>query len=272
MTVRTKSTTERPGASGPGLWGFTLVELMVVTAIIALLASLLLPALASAKDKGRRAACVSNLRQVGIAIHLYANEQEGFIPYGPKAPPFTSPTDFYPSTGAPTSLLSLQNGSPAGLGLLLKQYVADTPKVLFCPGTDQPVDADAELAKVGRTQSQCSYYYRHAGNTQLFDTPSAKSLPSNLLLDNLGTNRNGRPIRALAIDTLFLCPPSLATFNVKSRTHHRQRSADILYTDGSVLSRLNGNGRFTVDVRSYAEVRNAFNKILQVLELADVEP
>src|SRR5207245_618060 len=92
--------------------GFTLIELLVVIAIIAILAALLLPALAAAREAGRKAACLSNLRQIGIAIHGYAPDYEGKIPYGPKAPPFTSPADFYPSTGAPTSLLSLRGGAP----------------------------------------------------------------------------------------------------------------------------------------------------------------
>ena len=251
--------------------GFTLVELLIVIAIIALLAALLLPALAATKEKALKAACLSNLRQIGIAVHCYAADNNSSIPYGPKAPPFTNPSDFYPSTGSPTSLISLQSGDPVGLGLLLQQYVSKQPKVLFCPATDQPLDMAAELAKVGLHQAQSGYYYRHAGNTLLHDPINATNAPEHLRLDSLGLNRNGLPIRALAIDTSFLCPEDLATYGVLKTTHHRQRFADILFSDSHVASRRNADGRFTVDVTSYGDIMNSFDRILGVLENADQE-
>ena len=159
-----------------------------------------------------------------------------------------------------------------GLGLLLQHHLSLQPKVLFCPGSDQPLDADVELARVGLSQAQGSYYYRHGGNTELFDKPGQPMAPDNLRLHRLGNNRNGKPIRALMIDTLFLCPPDLAVFGVKPRTHHRQKFADILFADGHVVSRDNGEARFTVDARNFSELRKSFSKILGVLEQADESP
>src|SRR6516162_5029829 len=82
---------------------FTLVELLVVIAIIAILAAMLLPALSGGKERARRASCKSSQRQFLLAVHLYGDENQQWVPSGAPNPPLPANDDHLPILSTATS-------------------------------------------------------------------------------------------------------------------------------------------------------------------------
>ena len=140
--------------------GFTLIELLVVIAIIAILAAILFPVFAQAREKARATQCLSNVKQIGTALIMYTTDQDDTLPstdpnflnFGAD---YTGGTFWFEGRSAPASNPTLDASFTTYVGCLMP-YVKNT-KLFVCP-SDSGADADLKNTNPKRLTT---YTFRH---------------------------------------------------------------------------------------------------------------
>ena len=202
-------------------YGFTLIEMLVVIAIITLMASLLLPALHKAKERTRRIVCLSNQRQISLSLAQYANDWNDYLPPMDHRNQMNASHNFF--------LQILEVDRWVGLGRLIGTKLIEDPKHLYCPSQRSEFfsypgaweDPDTGIAN----SRICGYFYR------IFDQPNPPII-TQVDVDYLNNLRYSKMEYTMALTSDIFGPTIWRLEEHMTWPHRKPLGVNVAYSDG----------------------------------------